>query len=141
MKKLLSIALVIFLFSCEKEKTTTTVIPTLTEMLTSAAWKVTNYSSPATDSLTLATLKDWNDNLKTSTLYVTYRSNGTYLYSDSSDYGTWELSGTKSILFDKGTSNEVVSSIDNLTTSNFAITYPWDMSPTLKVNVTETTVR
>jgi hypothetical protein len=110
-------------------------------MLTSAAWKVTNYSSPATDSLTLATLKGWNDNLKTSTLYVTYKPNGTYLYSDSSDYGTWELSGTKSILFDKGTSNEVVSSIDNLTTSNFAITYPWDMSSTLKVNVTETMVK
>ncbi|MBJ7428581.1 MAG: hypothetical protein JHD28_06455 [Bacteroidia bacterium] len=141
MKKLLSIALLIFLFSCEKEKTTTTIVPTLTEMLTSAAWKVTNYSSPATDSTTIATLKDWNDNLKTSTLYVTYKSNGTYLYSDSSEYGTWELSGTKSILFDKGTSNELVSTIDNVSTTNLAITYPWEMSPTLTVNVTESAVR
>jgi hypothetical protein len=141
MKKLLSIALLIFLFSCEKEKTSTTVVPSLTDLLTSASWKVTNYSSPATDALTLATLKGWNDSLKTAPLLVTYRANGTYLYSDSSEYGTWELSGAKSILFDKGTKTESVSSIDNITTSNLVITYPWDMSPTLKVNVTETAVR
>jgi len=144
MKKITTIAIValtVFLFSCQDEEETTTPTPSKTELITSAPWKITSYSTPATDSLSLSVVKGWNDDLKTTTLNVTYNANGTYFYSDSSEYGTWELAGVDSIIFEKGTSNQLTAAINNLQSNNFVITYPWKMSDSLTVNVTETAVR
>ncbi len=137
--KLTFIALFVLLVSCNKDENTNN--PTTKELITSAAWKVTNFSSLASDPVTLSVLKDWNDDLVANPLFVTYNSNGTYLYSDSSDYGTWELSGDKTIIFEKGTANQLTSTIDNITSTSFIITYPWAMSDSLTVNVTEKAVR
>jgi hypothetical protein len=60
------------------------------------------------------------------------------VYTDNSESGTWELSGDKTIIFEKGTSDELISTIDNITSNSFVITYPWEMSDSLTVNVTET---
>ncbi len=144
MKKIASIlfvGVVVLFFACKDEDETKTPTPSNAELITSAAWKISNYSTPATDSLSVAVVKGWNDDLKTNVLSVTYNANGTYVYSDSSEYGTWELSGTNSVLFDKGTTNQLTATISNLTATNFALTYPWKMSSTLTVNVTETAVR
>ncbi len=142
MKKLTTIlflGLSTFLFSCEDEKEATTT--SKSDLMTSASWKVSGYSTSATDTLSLSVMKSWNDELKTTPVNVTYKTNGTYFYSDSSDYGTWELAGDNSILFDKGTSKQTTATINNITTNNFVITYPWSMSSSLIVNVTETAVR
>ena len=138
--KLTLIGLVVLLVSCNKDEETK-IKPTTRELITSAAWKVSNYSSLASDALTLSVLKGWNDELVTDPLNVTYNPNGTFLYSDSSDYGTWELSGDKTIIFEKGTSDELISTIDQITSTKFVLTYPWAMSDSLTVNVTETAVR
>jgi len=142
MKKCLLLTQIVFvslLFSCKKESTPPT--PTMLELLTSSAWKVTGYTSTAKDTATLSLLKDWNDDLKTNTLFVTYKTNGTYLYSDSSELGTWEISGTSSIIFEKGTPDQLSASLDNLTANNFVITYPWEVNTKVTSNITETAVK
>lgn len=132
---------IIFLFSCKKEETTQTPSTSTTaEMISSAAWKVTNYSSPSTSSAAIAFIKEWNEDLKKG-LYVSYKSNGTYLYSDSSEFGTWETSGNNAIIFEKGTSDQYASTIDKLTANEFVITYPWEISDSLTIMITETTVK
>jgi hypothetical protein len=136
---ILFLGLTTILFSCKEEEVTKT--QSKSEMITSSSWKISGYSTTATDTLSLSVMKSWNDDLKTTPLNVTYKSNGTYYYSDSSDYGTWELSNDNSILFDKGTSKETPATINTLTSNNFAITYPWNMSSSIIANVTETAVK
>ncbi len=135
--KLTLALLVVFLFACKKDENTNKTTSTK-DLITAGAWKVTGYSSSATDPLTVSVIKGWNDDLKAGELFVTYSSNGSYMYSDSSEFGTWELSGDKTIIFEKGTADELTSTIDNITTNSLVITYPWEMSDSLTVNVTET---
>ncbi len=142
MKNHLTLIMILFLgvFSCKKEETTkTSATPTTAELISSARWKVTNFSSPSTDSEAINFIKEWNEDLKKG-LYVSYNSNGTYIYSDSSEFGTWELSGNNAILFDKGP-DQYLSSIDKLTSNDFVITYPWKISDSLTIIITETTVK
>jgi hypothetical protein len=135
--KLTLTLLVVFLFACKKDENTTKTNSTK-DLITSGVWKVTGYSSTATDPFTAAVIKGWNDDLKAADLFVTYSANGSYMYSDGSEFGTWELSGDKTIIFEKGTADELTSTIDNITTNSLVITYPWEMSDSLTVNVTET---
>ncbi|MFY8108903.1 MAG: hypothetical protein ACOVO9_07920 [Bacteroidia bacterium] len=139
--KLSLVFMVVFLFGCKKEETTTTTSPTTKELITSAAWKVNSYSTTSTDAEILAEVKSWNDDLKTSPLTVTYKTDGTYSYSDGNDNGTWELSGDKKIIYGKGTADEISSTIDKLTSNSFVITYPFEAADSVVVSITETCSR
>lgn len=139
---LIGLALTVSLFSCkDDEDDTKTPMLSNAELITMAPWKILYYSTSATDSLSTSVVQEWNNDLNTNPLFVTYYVNGTYMYSDSSDFGTWELSGTNSIIFEKGTSEELTATIDTLTSNSFALTYPWKMDSTLTVNVKETAGR
>lgn len=138
---LIAILLLSTFLSCKKESETEPIsTPSNKDLIISSPWKISNYSTNSTDSLTIAFIQSWNEDLKTKPLQVTYSSNGTYNYSDGTN-GIWELSGDNKILFDKGTEDEVLSTIDKLTKTEFKVTYTWEISESLKVSVTETAIK
>lgn len=138
---LIAILLLSAFISCKKEsESDSTSAPSNKDLITSSPWKISNYSTNSTDSLTIAFIQSWNEDLKTKPLQVTYNSNGTYNYSDGTN-GSWELSGDSKILYDKGTEDEVLSTIDKLTKTEFKVTYIWEISESLKVSVTETAIK
>jgi hypothetical protein len=139
--KLLFLGLGIVLFSCMKEETVTPTTSTTKELLTANVWKLTNYATTSSDTSATNEIESWNDEIKSNTLYVTYYTNGTYAYSDSSDFGAWELSGDKTIIYAKGTPEQSTSTIDKLTTSDFVLSYDWAVNDSLTVKVIETAVK
>jgi hypothetical protein len=141
--KLLFLGLGLVLFACKKEETVTpaALAPTTKELLTATTWKLTNYATTSSDTSATNEIKSWNEDIKSNTLYVTYQTNGTYAYSDSSDYGVWELSNDKTILYNKGTVEQSTASIDKLTATDFILSYDWTVNDSLTVKVTETAVK
>ena len=139
--KLVFLGLGIFLFSCKKDETVTPAAATTKELLTANTWKVTNYATASIDTAATNAIGSWNSEIKATSLYVTYYNNGTYAYSDSSDYGAWELSGDKTIIYAKGTPDQSTATIDKLTTSDFVVSYDWKATDSLTVKVTETAVK
>lgn len=146
MKKTICILLVGFSFfsvSCKKKTTTptsTVVTPTTNELLTGKNWTISNYTSTDTTTATSNILKEWKSTYVDKSVYLTFKTDGTYLYSDSSDYGKWELSGDKTIVYAKGTPDESTSTIEKLTTTEFVHTYEETIS-SKKVKITEYTVK
>ncbi len=138
---LLFLSLGMLLVSCKKDETVTPATPTTKQLLTANTWKVTNYATTSTDTSATNELSKWNSDIKATTLYVTYNANGTYAYSDSSDYGAWELSGDKTIIYAKGTPDQSIATIDKLTTSDFVLSYEWKVNNSLTVKVAETSTK
>jgi len=144
MKKTMSILMVgltTLMVSCKKDEATIVSNPTTKELLTANVWKLTNFSSPDTAVVSQTLLNQWKDTLLVAPLSVTYKTDGTYAYSDSSDYGKWELSGDKTIVYKKGTLDESTSSIDKLTSTEFVSTYDWKISPSKTIKITEYAVK
>jgi hypothetical protein len=117
--------------------------PSITDYITSAPWQIRNYSSTAKDSLTISTLKRWNDNLLNKAKFIIYNKNGTWVQGDSAQYGNWVYApknslDPESIIFDKGTTYQIGAIINYAFHDSLIITYPWKMNDTLTSIVTET---
>ncbi len=139
-KIILLLALFLQNISCKKTEETTQT-PSNFDLITSDKWKIKAYSSTSTDPEVQAVIKDWNDEINANALYVTYAKNGTYAYSDSSDVGTWELTGSNKILYGKGTSDELTANIDKLNSSSFDIVYSFSINDSIVVDIKESAIR
>lgn len=134
----------LFMFSCKKEKETTTptTVKSATELLTAHKWNITSYTTNNSNAEVKDTLKSWTDSLVKYPISVTYNSNGTYVYSDSSDYGNWKLLDENTIIYNEGTFYGVMGTIKTLTDNNFSVKYMWDVVGDGKIyEVTENAVK
>lgn len=109
----LVIGLITLLSSCKKETT-----PSTKDLLTANNWAINNYTAADDAPQTLNFLNNFKTRVNNS-VYLKFNNDGTFLYSDSSDYGKWELSGDKKIIFSKGTPSEYSSTIDKLNSTEF----------------------
>lgn len=107
-------------------------------MLTANPWKIA-YSTTDTLSAVKLEVASWNT---LGSVYVTYNSNGTYLYSDSSSYGSWELTNDKTITYNKGKEDASTATIQSISPANLTISYMYDvLGDSTLHNVTETCIK
>ena len=136
----LLVGLTTFMISCKKEEAITVSNPTTKELLTGNNWRITNFTSTDTTTATANLLQEWKKTYVEKSVYLTFKTDGTYLYSDSSDYGKWELSGDKTIVYAKGTPDESTSTIETLTSTEF-VHYYTETVASKDVKITEYTVK
>jgi len=117
----------VFSYSCKKEENTETAAKSATEKLTAHTWKITSYTTNNSNAEVKDTLKSWTDTVVKYPVSVTYNIDGTYIYSDSSDYGKWKLLDENTIIYNEGTFYGVMGSIKTLTDNNFTVKYMWDV--------------
>ncbi len=137
---LAAFAISMLFFACKKDSETSTPTDNST-LITSGAWKISAYSSTSSNSDVQTMIEEWNADIKATPLFVTYTKSGTYAYSDSLDTGTWELSNSKTILYNKGTADALSANIDELTSNKFTITYEFAFDDSTTVKVTESATR